>query len=1129
MAYDEFMKADVPPVKLCAQCGVPLPADAPKGVCPGCELRGVLALLPNGSEAVSSPEPGAPELTPINGRRFGNYDLLEEIARGGMGVVYKARHRNLGRVVAVKMILAGPLAGKQFIQRFRTEAAAAALLQHPNIVAVHDVGVEEGQHYFSMDFVEGQSLAKIVGQQPLPPAKAARYVVFIAEAIHYAHERGILHRDLKPSNVLIDADDQPHVTDFGLAKRLDGESSLTLSGQVLGSPNFMPPEQAGVKRGKVGRPSDVYALGGILYYLLTARAPFQAESLEHIVTQVLEAEPVAPRLLNPSIPKDLERITLKCLEKEPFRRYQTAQELADELNRFLRHEPIHARPITPPEKLWRWGRRKPMLATLIVLLHLVGAVGLTGILWQWRRAEQYAVSERQQRQRSETGEKNAQRLLYASDMSLAQQALKLNNVGKARRLLDRHRPQPGEEDLRGWEWRYLWQRSRSDALVTLTNRPTRGFSVSFSPDGNRVAVGWYDGLVDLWNVPARRLIRALTDREYPHQGHVAFSPVRHLLAATSEPKAVTLYDLNSGRESILWRAPEQGEWLIRKLMFSQDGSRVVIYAGSTPELGDAVWVVNASSSQVESHRATVYSGSYHHGAALLSPDNRLLYLARSDALSYRYSIQCIDLSTSKELWQTEPQRDFGLTALAISPDGRVLASGSGFEDPTIRVWDAATGHLLVRLDGHNGWVCKLAFARDGRRLISSATDQSIRFWDTSTWTETQALRGHTDEVHAVAISETAQLLASAGKDGNLMLWKEDGKSAADGYKRLPENLRVNEVKPLDHSRLLLLPPGRPAELVDLKGDSSSRSLSEIGNSADVFGRFGTNILCHWDGTNQILVQELRGAELIQRGAISLETGTRPAGFTYNTARQLMAWTEEASLASVYLASPVATGSRRELRSNVSGLVPFRFSEDGNYLSAVTKGMDSLRTWNVEIGEMVASIEGTIRDATFASGGRVLVVAIARGNDHEIQFYDLAHPGQSPRQVPGKHFASSLAVSPDGGLVALSTRGGQVRLFDPDKGELIGSLHGHLNAAFGIAFSSDGRRLVSACGGREAIKLWDVGTRQELLTLSGTGSLLDAARWSADGDVIFAGPPWQAWRAPSWEEIAEEEKAQANSR
>ena len=192
-------------------------------------------------------------------------------------------------------------------------------------------------------------------------------------------------------------------------------------------------------------------------------------------------------------------------------------------------------------------------------------------------AQKVAETEQQradaQARKASESEQQSRRLLYASDMNLAQQALKLNNLGKARRLLDRHRPQPGEEDLRGWEWRYLWQLTRSSALVTLTNRPTRGFSVSFSPDGTRLAVGWWDGRVDLWDVPGRRWVRALTDREHPHPGRVAFSPVRNLLAATSEPKVVTLYDLDSGRESILWRAPDQGEWDVRDLAFSQDGSK----------------------------------------------------------------------------------------------------------------------------------------------------------------------------------------------------------------------------------------------------------------------------------------------------------------------------------------------------------------------------------------------------------------------------------------------------------------------------------------------------------------------------------------------------------------------------
>ena len=267
-------------------------------------------------------------------RCFGDYELLEEIARGGMGVVYRARQTSLGRIVALKMILAGPFASKEIIQRFRGEVTAAALLQHPNIVAIHDVGIHDGQHYFSMDYVEGQNLSQLVGTRPLPPAKAARYVKLIAEAIQYAHQQGILHRDLKPSNVLVDASDQPRITDFGLAKRLDGDASLTLTGQMLGSPNFMPPEQASAQRGKVGRHSDVYGLGAILYHLLTARPPFQAESFESVIHQVLNTEPVSPRLLNSSVPPDLETICVKCLQKEPSHRYQSAQELADELESF---------------------------------------------------------------------------------------------------------------------------------------------------------------------------------------------------------------------------------------------------------------------------------------------------------------------------------------------------------------------------------------------------------------------------------------------------------------------------------------------------------------------------------------------------------------------------------------------------------------------------------------------------------------------------------------------------------------------------------------------------------------------------------------------------------------------------
>src|SRR5262245_1863491 len=250
----------------CEHCGAALPPDAPKALCPSCLLTLGPAPLANEHGRpnldVGRIETGARAAEALSRLvTFGDYELLEEIAHGGMGVVYKARQKSLNRIVAVKMILAGRFAGKQMTQRFRGEAAAAGTLQHPNIVAIHEIGMHEGQHFFSMDYVEGQNLAQLIGHRPLPPQKAARYLRQIAEAIHYAHQQGILHRDLKPSNVLIDAaTDQPRVTDFGLAKRLNGESSITMTGQVLGSPNFMPPEQASGSRGKLGRHSDVYGL-----------------------------------------------------------------------------------------------------------------------------------------------------------------------------------------------------------------------------------------------------------------------------------------------------------------------------------------------------------------------------------------------------------------------------------------------------------------------------------------------------------------------------------------------------------------------------------------------------------------------------------------------------------------------------------------------------------------------------------------------------------------------------------------------------------------------------------------------------------------------------------------------------
>jgi len=308
---------------------------------------------------------------------FGDYELLEEIARGGMGVVFKARQTSLKRDVALKMIRAGALAGPDEVERFLREAEAAANLQHPNIVAIHEVGEHDGQHYFSMDYVAGRDLGALVKDGPLSPRRAARYVKIIAEAIQFAHQRGTLHRDLKPQNVLIDGADQPRITDFGLAKLMKDDSRLTQTGVVMGSPSYMPPEQAAGRHGDVGPASDVYSLGAMLYELLTGQPPFRGATVMATLGQVLMDEPAAPRRLNAAIPPDLETICLKCLEKSPLRRYATARDLADELDRFLKGEPIQARPASALRKSVSWARRHTgVLAGAAALVMVTLAFGV---------------------------------------------------------------------------------------------------------------------------------------------------------------------------------------------------------------------------------------------------------------------------------------------------------------------------------------------------------------------------------------------------------------------------------------------------------------------------------------------------------------------------------------------------------------------------------------------------------------------------------------------------------------------------------------------------------------------------------------------------------------------------------
>lgn len=1016
-----------------------------------------------------------------------SYRILGELGRGGMGVVYLAEQPGLERQVALKMLLHADHSTAVEKERFLREALAIARIDHPNIVQIHEIGEHEGKPFFSLELISGVTLAEKLNGTPMKPIDAAQMVETLSRAMEVAHQAGVIHRDLKPVNVLLNRDDSPKITDFGLARDLR-EVGRTRSGAILGTPSYMAPEQAQGKSREVSTATDVYSLGAILYECLTGRPPFRGADLMETLRQVIVEEPLSPCQLQPGIPRDLETICLKCLQKDPRRRYVSAKALAEDLQHYLNGEPIMARPVGRTERLWRWCKRSPTVASLLLLLFVVLVSGVAVSCYFAAQAIQRAETAQQEKERAnrKSGEaarraeaesrananlkravkevdaqrqvaetarrtmavekENAERQrelaevrFYAIQLSQAQQKWRNGNAVRAVEILESCR-----WDLRDFEHQYL------RTLIHETWTPLPGHtnsvtSVTHSPDGELFASASPDGTVRIWDAKVRKVIRVFKGGTSPVHC-VAFNREGTRVAvadgARSVPGKVQIWDVQK-REVVLTLMGHTGE--VTRVAYSPDAKLI-----ATGSHDDTVKVWDARSGQ---EKLTFAGHEKNVNDLAFSPDGTKIASASKDS-----TVQVWDVATGK-VSQTFQNANVEQLCLAFSPDGLLL--GVGGSDHVGRVWDMSTGLQKTVLTGHSSPIRCIRFKQNGEEIITGSIDGIVTRWEAQTGRVIQSIRGCKGSVNSVAYSPVRKEILVGSQDRSLKIWnlvrQEDGVALINNGGQI-------------HS-VAYSPTEDWVAHVSPAGGLSAHNIHNRGRQR-YFGGQGEGMRC--------VAYSLDGKRIVTGGGKFKVNG------------QVKIWDVK---------------SKKELlalEGHTNQVHCVAFSPDGKKVAS--GGKDRIvKVWDATQGKCLwedDSFAGIIGAVSFSPDGKDLAVSSWHG---VVKVFE-SGTGREKFRLRTSGGIQCMAFSPNGNLLAVGGGdvkfSGKITIWDVSTREVFGTLRGHTQIVADIVFTPNGNRLVSADSGM--VRVWDVQTRQELLVLNAGSQGIRSIAFDPSGTQLISG-------------------------